>query len=88
MPFLYLRNDFGLRNRITDVKLLQGDLVDVWREQGRDYATVAVRFSLVDRMVERTTDRVIEGGSDEVTEMWTFARAPGSDWLLSAIQQT
>ena len=54
-----------------------------------DYATVAMKFSLKDSMVERASERTVEGGeSSEVTELWTFMRARGGNWLLSAIQQT
>ena len=79
----------GLVNRITDVKLLQGDLAEAWREGGTDYATAAMKFALRDSMVERTNGRIVEGGEpSEVTELWTFRRARGGNWLLSAIQQT
>jgi predicted lipid-binding transport protein (Tim44 family) len=34
-------------------------------------------------------ERIFEGGEQiEVTELWTFMRAPGGSWLLPAIQQT
>jgi predicted lipid-binding transport protein (Tim44 family) len=47
-----------------------------------------MRFALIDSMVERASGRVVEGGSpSEVTELWTFVRARGGDWILSAIQQ-
>ncbi len=79
----------GLVNRITGVKLLQGDLAEAWREGDAEYATVAMRFALTDCMVERASGRTVEGGSpSEATELWTFRRARGGDWLLSAIQQT
>ena len=79
----------GLVNRITDVKLLQGDLAEAWREGDAEYASVAMRFALNDSMVERASGRTVEGGSpSEVTELWTFRRARGGNWLLSAIQQT
>ena len=79
----------GLINRVGDVKLLQGDLAEAWREGDADYATVAMRFALTDSMVERASGRTVEGGSpSEVTELWTFRRARGGVWLLSAIQQT
>jgi predicted lipid-binding transport protein (Tim44 family) len=79
----------GLINRVTDVKLLRGDLAESWREGGTDYATVAMNFALNDSMVERATGQTIEGGErSEVTELWTFMRARGGNWLLSAIQQT
>jgi len=78
----------GLVNRVGNVRLLQGDLSEAWREGGTEYATVAMRFALTDSMVERATGRVVEGGSPgEVTEIWTFMRSRGGDWILSAIQQ-
>ena len=79
----------GLINRVTDVKLLQGDLPEAWRGGDTDYATVAMKFALKDSMVERVSGRTVEGGErSEVTELWTFMRARGGNWLLSAIQQT
>jgi predicted lipid-binding transport protein (Tim44 family) len=79
----------GLINRITGVKLVQGDLSEGWREGDADYATVAMRFALTDSMVERASGRTVEGGTaSEVTELWTFRRARGGGWLLAAIQQT
>jgi predicted lipid-binding transport protein (Tim44 family) len=81
----------GVANRISDVKLLQGDLAEAWRERDAEYATVAMRFSLIDQTVERASGRVVEGDPVrpvEATELWTFRRAPGGPWLLSAIQQT
>jgi predicted lipid-binding transport protein (Tim44 family) len=78
----------GLINRVTDVKLLQGDLAEAWRESRTDYTTVAMRFALKDSLVERGSERIVEGGErSEVTELWTFMRAAGGSWLLSAIQQ-
>jgi predicted lipid-binding transport protein (Tim44 family) len=81
------RNDI---NKVSDVKLLQGDLAEAWREGETDYASVAMRFSLVDKTLERTTGRLVAGSETpvEVTEVWTFARRRGADWELSAIQQT
>src|ERR1700710_2923706 len=81
------RNDV---NKVSDVKLLQGDLAEAWREGDTDYASVAMRFSLVDKTLERSTGRLV-GGSEqptEATEVWTFVRPRGSNWELSAIQQT
>jgi predicted lipid-binding transport protein (Tim44 family) len=78
----------GVVNRISDVKLLQGDLAEAWREGDTEYATVAMRYALNDQMAERDSGRVVQGGPDEATEVWTFMRARGGHWLLSAIQQT
>jgi predicted lipid-binding transport protein (Tim44 family) len=80
----------GVINRVSDVKLLQGDLAEAWREGGAEYATVAMRFSLIDQMIERASGRLLEGDPvrpTEATELWTFRRASGGPWLLSAIQQ-
>lgn len=84
----------GIHNLVSDAKLLQGDLSEAWREPDAEYATVAMRFSLVATDVERGTGRIVSGSSDrpiELTEIWTFVRKPGSNangWKLSAIQQT
>ena len=83
----------GLVNRVSDVRFLQGDLSEAWREPQGEYATVAMRYSLIDTMVDRVSGKLVSGDPavpEQVTEVWTFARraggAPG-DWKLSAIQQ-
>ena len=77
-------------NKVSDTKLLQGDLAEAWREGDTDYASVALRYSLVDKTVDRTTGQVVEGNETptEATEVWTFVRPRGANWELSAIQQT
>jgi predicted lipid-binding transport protein (Tim44 family) len=75
-------------NPISDVKLLQGDLSEAWREGQDEYATVAMRFSLKDRVLERASGRLIEELPSEATELWTFRRMPGGNWVVSAVQQT
>jgi predicted lipid-binding transport protein (Tim44 family) len=79
----------GVRNKVTDVRLLQGDLAQSWTEDGRDYATVAMRFSMID-VTRDSFGRIVEGSPTErvsATELWTFVRSPGARWILSAIQQ-
>ncbi|HEY7643630.1 MAG TPA: Tim44 domain-containing protein [Hyphomicrobiales bacterium] len=82
----------GVHNEVSNVKLLQGDVSEAWREGGTDYATVAIRYALTDVMRDRATGRVISGDADhpeEATELWTFCRdRPANGWQLSAIQQT
>ena len=80
----------GLVDRVSDVKLLHGDLVEAWREGDVEYATVTMHFSLVGVMAERSSGKVVEGDErpQEATELWTFMRSRGGGWLLSAIQQT
>ncbi len=79
----------GVVNKVSQVKLLQGDLAESWREGETDYASVAMRFALVDKTMEKASGKVIDGSDTptEATEVWTFARRRGSNWELSAIQQ-
>ena len=79
----------GVRNSVSDVRLIQGDLAQAWSERGRDYASVAMRFSMID-VTRDAAGRVVDGSPAEhvtATELWTFVRARGGRWLLSAIQQ-
>lgn len=83
----------GVRNEVSAPKLLQGDLAEAWREPDGEYATVAMRFSLIDATVETASGRVVSGNRtepQEVTEVWTFRRPVNGtprQWELSAIQQ-
>jgi predicted lipid-binding transport protein (Tim44 family) len=80
----------GLVNKVSGAKLLRGDLSEAWRETQADYATVAMRFQILDMMVERATGRIVSGDParpQQVTEVWTFLRPRGGNWQLSAIQQ-
>ena len=90
---LHANSKKGVRNEVSQPKLLQGDLAEAWRESDGEYATVAMRYSIVDATVEAASGRVVSGSAtapQEVTEVWTFRR-PGSgnarQWELSAIQQ-
>lgn len=79
----------GRRNEVRDVKMLEGDVAEAWREGALEYATAALRYSSIDVMVDRQTGAVVEGDADrptETTELWTFVRQPGEGWKLSAIQ--
>ena len=80
----------GVRNSVTDVSLLQGDLSEAWSEQGNEYATVAMKFSMID-VTKDEAGRVADGSPDKIvtaTELWTFMRSQGGGtWILSAIQQ-
>ena len=79
----------NLRNVVSAVRMEQGDLSEAWREGAREFATVAMRYSLIDVTTD-LTGRVVDGSPNErqmVTELWTFVRPRGGSWLLSAIQQ-
>ncbi|MFZ5731253.1 MAG: Tim44 domain-containing protein [Pseudomonadota bacterium] len=92
----YFREDLaanrnrGVVNKVSNVKLLQGDLAEAWSEGPTDYATLAMRFALTDKTIDRASGRVIDGSDTptEATEVWTFSRRHGGNWELSAIQQT
>ena len=80
----------GVENKVEAVKLEQGDLSEAWREGNVEYATVAMRFSLLDYTRRLADGRIVEGNDrvrTEATEIWTFVRDRGAPWLLSAIQQ-
>ena len=83
----------GVQNKVSGGTLLQGDLAESWRESDGEYATVAMRYEIVDAMVEKSSGRVISGSltvPQQVTEVWTFRRPKNGSpqgWRLSAIQQ-
>jgi predicted lipid-binding transport protein (Tim44 family) len=84
----------GVVDKVSGARLIQGDLAEAWQEPGADYASVAMRYSVLNPIVDQATGRVVSGSAtvpEEVTEVWTFQRPPGGsaqDWRLSAIQQT
>ncbi|OYX14149.1 MAG: hypothetical protein B7Z15_04970 [Rhizobiales bacterium 32-66-8] len=81
----------GQRNHVSDVKLLQGDLAEAWREGNVEYATLAMRYEMRDSLRNRETGALMPGSSEdlaETTELWTFTRPRGGSWKLSAIQDT
>lgn len=83
----------GLSNDLSEPKLLQGDLAESWREAGGEYATVDMRYEIIDALIDQKSGRIVEGSTSEpqeVVERWTFRRPIGgkaSQWELSAIQQ-
>lgn len=79
------------RNDVSNVRLVQADVTEAWREGPTDYATAALRYESIDVMRDRGTGQVVEGDPNrltETTEFWTFARQNGGAWKLSAIQET
>ncbi len=82
-------NSRGQHNQVTNVRLQQGDLSEAWQEGRVQYATVSMRFSMIDVTYDRA-QRIVDGSPTEqvtVTEFWTFMRSLGGHWILSAIQQ-
>src|ERR1044072_5070751 len=73
----------GVENKVEAVKLEQGDLSEAWSEAGLDYATVAMRFSMIDVTRTIADGKVVAGNEHvrtEATEVWTFLRGRGGKW--------
>jgi predicted lipid-binding transport protein (Tim44 family) len=80
----------GWTNVTSGTKLEAGDLSEAWQENGQHFATVAMRYSIVDVTTD-ASGKVVEGHPTDrqvVTELLTYTRFPGEAWRLSAIQQT
>jgi predicted lipid-binding transport protein (Tim44 family) len=85
----------GVRNIVSNVRLLKGEISESWEEGDLQYATAYMRWSAIDHDVRLggapgQPDAVISGDPrtpTEAEEMWTFVRRRGGNWLLSAIQQ-
>jgi predicted lipid-binding transport protein (Tim44 family) len=82
-------SDAGLRNEVYDVKLLDGSVAEAWTEGDTQYATVALRYESRDVMRNVVTGAVTSGSDDltDTTEIWTFRRDRGGEWLVSAMQE-
>jgi predicted lipid-binding transport protein (Tim44 family) len=85
----------GVRNIVSDVELLKGELSESWEEGDLQYATAYLKWRAIDYLVRAgrapgDSDAPVSGDPRrpvEAEEMWTFVRRRGGQWLLSAIQQ-
>ncbi len=81
----------GVRNVVDEVSLLKGEVVEAWREQGREFATAVLTFTARDYSMRADTEVVVVEGDPrqptESCEAWTFVRAAGGQWLLSAVER-
>jgi predicted lipid-binding transport protein (Tim44 family) len=85
----------GVRNIVSGVQLLKGELSESWEEGDLQYATAYMRWRAVDYVTSLgrppgEPDSIVSGNPRvpvEAEEVWTFVRRRGSAWLLSAIQQ-
>ena len=85
----------GVRNIVSDMQLVKGELSESWEEGDLQYASAYLRWRAVDYVVRLgrspgDPDYIVSGDPrtpTEAEEMWTFVRRRGGDWLLSAIQQ-
>lgn len=85
----------GVRNIVSGVQLVKGELTESWEERDRQYATALMRWRALDYTVRLgrspgDPDLVVSGDPRvpvEAEEVWTFMRRRGGPWQLSAIQQ-
>ncbi|MCM2503700.1 Tim44 domain-containing protein [Aureimonas altamirensis] len=80
----------GVKSEVRDVKLLQGDIAESWKEGSREFATVAMRYSMIQVLRDRQSGNIVEGSDSEPvesTEVWTFLRDHHDEWKLTAIQE-
>jgi predicted lipid-binding transport protein (Tim44 family) len=85
----------GLRNVVSDVQLIKGELTESWEQGDLQYATAFMRWRAHDYVIRLERSRagaepIVSGDprvAVEAEEMWTFVRRRSGDWLLSAIQQ-
>jgi predicted lipid-binding transport protein (Tim44 family) len=85
----------GVRNIVSNVELVKGELSESWEERDLQYATAYMRWRAVDYVarLDRSPgdpDSIVSGNPRvpvEAEEVWTFVRRRGGNWLLSAIHQ-
>ena len=77
-------------NRLENISIRRTEVLNSWREEGKDYSTVRLTANLLDYTVQESSPQVIEG-SDSVPvkfeEDWTFERQSHGQWQLVGIQQ-
>jgi predicted lipid-binding transport protein (Tim44 family) len=85
-----------LRNIVSDVQLVKGELIEGWEQGDLQYATAFLRWRAHDYVIRLghspdDAESIVSGNprvAVEAEEMWTFVRRRGGgNWLLSAIQQ-
>jgi predicted lipid-binding transport protein (Tim44 family) len=78
-------------NRLENIAVRQVEIVGAVQEQGVEYITVKFLASLLDYVVDETTNQMISGNSTDPVkflEYWTFTRRTGErSWVLSGITQ-
>lgn len=85
----------GVANRVEQVELVNGDVREAWDDGRQQYATCLLQWRALDythRLDRNPGDAgwLVEGDPHrptEAQETWTFARRPGSHWLLAGIEQ-
>ena len=80
----------GVQNIISDVQLLNGEIIESWSEGGRQFVTAVLTYSAKDYTLRLDNSAVIEGNPTmpvQNIEAWTFVRVGSGRWLLSAVER-
>lgn len=85
----------GVSNYISQVKLLNMELQDMWQEGDMTFIRTALTWSAIDYSVNNTRSPndagyLLEGDMNQpsvVTEIWTFKREGQEPWKLADIEQ-
>ncbi|MDE2509660.1 MAG: hypothetical protein KGL74_00940, partial [Elusimicrobia bacterium] len=73
--------DRGIRNRMSDVQVLETAALGYLAGPSFDAVYVSVKASVTDQIVTLVDETVLSGGPDTFTEVWTFLRRPGAKTL-------
>jgi hypothetical protein len=85
----------NISNHVSQVRLLNQELQDSWQEGDNFYARVALTWSAIDYAINNKLSPndpgyLLDGNMNEpirITEIWTFQKAGGGNWLLTGIEQ-
>ncbi|MBI3039499.1 TIM44-like domain-containing protein, partial [bacterium] len=77
------QKDFGYRNKLEDVRILEARIAQIQTDKHFDTAHVYFRASLIDSRVDLKSGKCLEGQrkAEEFEEYWSFIRKPGAKTL-------
>ncbi len=79
----------GIHNLVSDVRLQQADAREAWSDGRRDFATVSMKFSMVD-VTRNASGRIVDGSETErltVRQSWHFTRRVKGRWCVAAVEE-
>ena len=71
----------GIRNRMSDMQVLETDALGYLVGAHYDAVYVRVKASALDQVVELEGEKILSGGPGVFSEVWTFLRRPGAKTL-------
>ena len=71
----------GYRNAMGDVRVLEAEVLGYSSGDRFDSVFVRIKASCLDQKIALSDGRVLSGGADVFTEVWTFLRRPGAKTL-------